>query len=103
MLSTYQEQQARLRRKLAPIVGDSKLVQERRSSYKPLRFPAGPSSPRVQAILTVLEDRSMDGLLEQDLTETQFQNILSSAGISGEGVGGDSKLAISNLQVDSFF
>ena len=103
MLSAYQEEQARRRRR--KLSEASNLVEERRGqerlereeTYKPLRFPEGPSPGRVKAVLALFQNRRMDDLLLQTrlpdsdlinsplldakLSETDFKRMLQSAGI----------------------
>ena len=103
MLSAYQEEQARRRRR--KLSEATNLVEERRGqerlereeTYKPLRFPEGPSPGRVKAVLALFQNRRMDDLLLQTrlpdsdlinsplldakLSETDFKRMLQSAGI----------------------
>lgn len=103
MLSAYQEEQARRRRR--KLSEASNLVEERRGqerlereeTYKPLRFPEGPSPGRVKAVLALFQNRRMDDLLlhtrlpdsdlfnspllDAKLSETDFKKMLQSAGI----------------------
>ena len=104
MLSAYQEEQARRRRR--KLSEATNLVEERRGqeerlereeTYKPLRFPEGPSPGRVKAVLALFQNRRMDDLLlhtrlpdsdlfnspllDAKLSETDFKKMLQSAGI----------------------
>lgn len=102
MLSAYQEEQARRRRR--KLTEATNLVEERRGqerlereeTYKPLRFPEGPSPGRVKAVLALFQNRRMDDLLQTrlsdsdlinshlldaKLSETDFKRMLQSAGI----------------------
>ena len=103
MLSAYQEEQARRRRR--KLTEATNQVEERRGqerlereeTYKPLRFPEGPSPGRVKAVLALFQNRRMDDLLLQTrlpdsdlinsplldakLSETDFKRMLQSAGI----------------------
>ena len=103
MLSAYQEEQARRRRR--KLSEATNLVEERRGqerlereeTYKPLRFPEGPSPGRVKAVLALFQNRRMDDLLlhtrlpdsdlfnspllDAKLSETDFKRMLQSAGI----------------------
>jgi len=103
MLSAYQEEQARRRRR--KLSEATNLVEERRGQerlereedYKPLRFPEGPSPGRVKAVLALFQNRRMDDLLlhtrspdsdlinspllDAKLSETDFKRMLLSAGI----------------------
>ena len=103
MLSAYQEEQARRRRR--KLSEASNLVEERRGqerlereeTYKPLRFPEGPSPGRVKAVLALFQNRRMDDLrlqtrlpesdlfnsplLDAKLSESDFKRMLQSAGI----------------------
>jgi len=73
MLSAYQEEQARRRRRKLTEATTNHLVEERRGqerlereeTYKPLRFPEGPSPGRVKAVLALFQNRRMDDLLLQ--------------------------------------
>ena len=109
MLSTYQEQQARLRRKPPTQSG---LIQERRAEeYKPLRFPASPGASSVSTILAVLHNRRLDDMLEHQMTDQQFKHLLISAGILERDFGEsksddviiDNETAINQLVVERFF
>ena len=108
MLSAYQEEQARRRRR--KLTEATNLVEERRGqerlereeTYKPLRFPEGPSPGRVKAVLALFQNRRMDDLLQTrlpdsdlinshlldaKLSETDFKRMLQSAGIwAGSGI-----------------
>ena len=103
MLSAYQEEQARRRRR--KLSEATNLVEERRGqerlereeTYKPLRFPEGPSPGRVKAVLALFQNRRMDDLLlhtrlpdsdlfnspllDAKLSESDFKRMLQSAGI----------------------
>ena len=103
MLSAYQEEQARRRRR--KLSEATNLVEERRGqerlereeTYKPLRFPEGPSPGRVKAVLALFQNRRMDDLLlhtrlpdsdlinspllDAKLSEPDFKRMLQSAGI----------------------
>ena len=104
MLSAYQEEQARRRRR--KLSEATNLVEERRGqeerlereeTYKPLRFPDGPSPGRVKAVLALFQNRRMDDLLlhtrlpdsdlinspllDAKLSESDFKRMLQSAGI----------------------
>lgn len=105
MLSAYQEEQARRRRRKLTKEATS-MVEERRGqervereeTYKPLRFPEGPSPGRVKAVLALFQNRRMDDLFQQTgfkpdsdlinshlldakLSETEFMRMLQTAGI----------------------
>ena len=108
MLSAYQEEQARRRRRKLTEATD--LVEERRGqerlereeTYKPLRFPEGPSPGRVKAVLALFQNRRVDDLLhtrlpesdlinshllDEKLSETDFKRMLQSTGIwPGSGI-----------------
>ena len=107
MLSAYQEEQARRRRRRKLTKeATTNLVEERRGqeerlereeTYKPLRFPEGPSPGRVKAVLALFQNRRMDDLLlhtrspdsdlasshllDAKLSETDFKRMLQSTGI----------------------
>ena len=103
MLSAYQEEQARRRRRKLTEEATN-LVEERRGqerlereeTYKPLRFPEGPSPGRVKAVLALFQNRRMDDLLlhtrlpdsdlanshllDAKLSETDFKRMLQLTG-----------------------
>ena len=114
MLSAYQEEQARRRRRKLTEEATN-LVEERRGqerlereeTYKPLRFPEGPSPGRVKAVLALFQNRRMDDLLlhtrlpgsdlinspllDAKLSETDFKRMLQSAGIWPQNGTGESE------------
>lgn len=109
MLSAYQEEQARRRRRKLT-TETTNVVEERRGqerlereeTYKPLRFPEGPSPGRVKAVLALFQNRRVDDLLQtrlpdsdlinshlldEKLSETDFKRMLQSTGIwPGSGI-----------------
>ena len=109
MLSAYQEEQARRRRRKLT-TETTNVVEERRGqerlereeTYKPLRFPEGPSPGRVKAVLALFQNRRVDDLLQtrlpesdlinshlldEKLSETDFKRMLQSAEIwPGSGI-----------------
>ena len=103
MLSAYQQEQARRRRRKLT-TETTNVVEERRGqerlereeTYKPLRFPEGPSPGRVKAVLALFQNRRVDDLLQTrlpdsdlinshlldaKLSETDFKRMLQSAEI----------------------
>jgi len=118
MLSSYQEDQSRKRRRLEHKksgVEEISKVEERHSeekkSYKPLRFPESPTATRARSILAVLQNRRMDDLLDSELSDVQFQKILQTAGVwdaevtevSDSKSGPNADPSVSELRVDQFF
>ena len=104
MLSAYQEDQARRRRRKLTKEAQTNMVEERNGVeegrekvvYKPLRFPEGPSPGRVKAVLALFQNRRMDDLfhtqtldsdltrsrlLETKLSESDFKRMLKTTGI----------------------
>merc|ERR1719361_998218 len=121
MLSSYQQEQARRRRR--KLKEATNLVEERRGqervereeTYKPLRFPEGPSPGRVKAVLALFQNRRMDDLLntkvpdsdfidshilDAKVSETDFKRMLKSAGIWPKSAtrGGENKEETRNKQ-----
>merc|ERR1719361_3246585 len=122
MLSSYQQEQARRRRR-RKLTEATNLVEERRGqervereeTYKPLRFPEGPSPGRVKAVLALFQNRRMDDLLntkvpdsdfidshilDAKVSETDFKRMLKSAGIWPKSAtrGGENKEETRNKQ-----
>ena len=104
MLSAYQEDQARRRRRKLTKEAQTNMVEERNGVeegrekvvYKPLRFPEGPSPGRVRAVLALFQNRRMDDLfhtqtpdsdltgsrlLDTKLSESDFRRMLKTTGI----------------------